>query len=102
MLSFSEVWSVKGRGRVVLVVSEASEDVSELSVSVLSEPLLQLAASRDASISRQKIRKLRGDALFIGIYLSSAVGCLWGVRVFSAKRFECLFSENLLSKAKTC
>ena len=70
---FSEFWSAKGKGRVVCWVSEASKGVSGLSV--LSEPLPQLAASRATRVSRQKAKKLRGiDCLFMGIYLSSAAG----------------------------
>ena len=51
-----------------------------MSVSVLSESLAQLAASRAVKISRQKARKVVGDGLFMGIYLSNAAGRQW-VRV---------------------
>ena len=78
--SLFEFWSANGAGRAVRGVSEASKGVSGLSVSVLSESLAQLAASRAVKISRQKARKVVGDGLFMGIYFSNAAGRQW-VRV---------------------
>ena len=89
VFSFSEFWSAKGKGRVVRWVSEASDGVSGLSVFVLSELLEQLAASRNARVSRQKAKKLRGGVVAsLTSTLAVPLGTSGEGRGFSAERFR--------------